>query len=208
VGDFGYGWSLHDDNQDKFSRALSNTVQHFGVPVRWFDGNHENFDVLEALGLFGSNEPREYLPGVIYLPRGTVLQRDSHRILVMGGAYSPDKSFRTPHVSWWQQEEITTADLLRCPDQPVDTLLTHDVSEDGFNAVMGKDAFPDSRRNRLAVQSLVERYRPSLLIHGHYHMAYEAEVKGTHYVGLNMGTQRGSMCVVDWSGNKPAHLVL
>jgi len=45
VGDFGFTW----DGPERL-RALNNVYQQFDMPLYWLDGNHENFDVLEALG--------------------------------------------------------------------------------------------------------------------------------------------------------------
>lgn len=49
--------------------------------------------------------------------------------LALGGAMSDDKFWRTPHESWWQQEEWTEEEknalLSKLPDIQVDYVLSH-----------------------------------------------------------------------------------
>jgi len=43
-------------------------------------------------------------PFIAYFKRGKIYNIENHKFLVLGGALSIDKFFRTPGLSWWKQE--------------------------------------------------------------------------------------------------------
>lgn len=191
VGDFGFGWS-RSATGDAFVEAVSRAAIAYGIDVYWLDGNHENFDLLEERGYFKHDDgPVEICERVFYVPRGTVLERDGHRILVIGGAYSVDKGARTEGKSWWPQEEITYADLDKCAEAgEVDVVFSHDAPDSAFVAALlaavdgdladmehlvwkNDMAFPGAAPNRKALELVLEGAQPKLWVHGHYHAAYE-----------------------------------
>ena len=215
VGDFGYGW---DDGT--FVNSVADLVQGTGIPLSWLDGNHENFDLLETVIDSIGNE---IAPGVTYLPRGTVIEREGASILIMGGAYSVDKKYRFPGSSWWPQEEITEEDLKVGLERaelwhPIDVVLSHDapdaafseairqanepgVDEYQFGHLMWKttDRFPAAEANRMKLQRLLQAVAPKLWVHGHYHTHYEAQLGETRVVGLSHESNYGSKMI--WENN-------
>lgn len=220
LGDYGWGWDWNDYvHRDDFTAKVSKAVAAYEIPVWWIDGNHENFDRLEAVGAFGADAPVEVAPGVTYIPRGTVQTVGETRVLFIGGAYSVDKKYRTPHVSWWPQEEITGAEADRCLDAgQVDVVVSHDVCDTGFRAAMrlaledhrdnaleldhlvwkNDQAFPEAKYNRRTLEGIFESARPRDWYHGHYHSSYETEAQGTVFHGLAHEGELGSRLVVDW----------
>lgn len=219
VGDFGFGWRQVASG-DAMIDACSRAASAYEVDLFWLDGNHENFDKLEEIGAFGAQEPVELAPRVFYVPRGCVIERDGKRALVIGGAYSVDKKYRTPHKSWWPQEEITHADLERCYEAgEVDVVFSHDAPHPAFVAALtlaadgdlaeadhlvwkNDLAFPGAAPNRMALQSVLESANPRLWVHGHYHTQYEALLaNGTFVYGLDMETEAGSLVLLDWEEN-------
>lgn len=98
TGDFGFGWG------DFTIREWGSLRRPF--TVLFCDGNHENFDILDALetrrmfgsevGVFGENTYR-LLSGRMYDIRGL-------KTFVFGGASSIDRGDREPGVSWWPEE--------------------------------------------------------------------------------------------------------
>jgi len=200
IGDFGYGWSLLEkpspgsNNYCAFTQEISRLALEVKIPVYWIDGNHENFDLLEAAGAFAQNEPVGLLPDVTYLPRGVTLEWGGQRWLFLGGAHSVDKAHRTPHQSWWEQEELDLRDVaralghvndLRTEDfsrglarpRPIDVMAVHDAPlhslVPGDHSVWAhKDQ--DTRPNREKLMQVALQARPALLVHGHYHVRYTA----------------------------------
>lgn len=103
LGDFGLLWSSYSAVRDsECLRWLS------GMP--WvslvIDGNHENFDALDALPVedrFGA-PAGVFTPGVYHLKRGYVYDLWGVKCFVFGGAASIDKDLRTPGLDWWSRE--------------------------------------------------------------------------------------------------------
>lgn len=98
TGDFGFDW-----NRDTMRQWLDMEKDY---TVVFCDGNHENFDILKTLpettmfgntvGVFGNDTYR--------LLTGNMYEIEGLKCFVFGGAFSPDVSLRTPHVSWWPDE--------------------------------------------------------------------------------------------------------
>lgn len=205
VGDFGYGWKIRD-SRCAFTDKVSRYAQAYDLDLWWIDGNHENFDYLEAVGAFGADEPVEVAPRVWYVPRGTLLPVGDSRCLFVGGAYSVDKPYRTPHQSWWPQEELTGGQVERAlQHENVDVIFSHDVCNTGFRAALSLAAdgnedldhlvwkndrtFPEARRNRMALEAIYEHHHPRLLVNGHYHSPFVVRDGESMFIGLDMELQ-------------------
>lgn len=138
-GDFGY--ISNDGYQEHlFLRFLAEKP----YTICFVDGNHENFDVLEAFPVeewCGGKahiirRTREGVPKVIHLMRGQVFEIEGKRIFTFGGGYSIDKAWRVPYRSWWPREmpsdeeyKEAIANLAACGNR-VDYILTHAAPED------------------------------------------------------------------------------
>lgn len=103
------------------------------VTTLWIDGNHENFDLLEAYpeeDRFGG-KVHVISDSVIHLMRGQVFKIDGKSFFTFGGGYSIDKYRRTPGVSWWEQEMPSCREYdegianLEAVGNRVDYILTH-----------------------------------------------------------------------------------
>lgn len=181
VGDFGY-WPHMAPFHDRVDELASKV----GVRWLWLDGNHENFDALEAAVDVIAAGPQQMGEALWYLPRASTWEEAGCRFMALGGAYSIDKAYRLEGVSWWAQELITAAQVDRALDRGrVDVLLTHDAPE-GVCPIVSPDYKDDSisRGNRKAVSAVMEASQPQLLAHGHFHHRYSARVDRTQVEGL------------------------
>lgn len=97
------------------------------------DGNHENFDRLDAMPVEAWRGGRVHRVSkkVRHLMRGEVFEIDGVSVLTFGGASSHDKRLRKEGTSWWPQELPSGADVAnaqrnldRCGRQ-VDIVVTH-----------------------------------------------------------------------------------
>ena len=178
VGDFGYAWP--QQKPFKFSKAYIDDPELEllkDISCHWLDGNHENFNVLDADG--GDSQP-----GWIYQPRGSVLEIEEYRLLFCGGASSIDKQHRVEGKSWWPQEHITYGQIQRILDNvsgPIDAVFSHEhpatipYSEKRY----GNSQFGIS--DRMLLDQLLAIYKPRLWFFGHHH-AYDAGiVKNTEW---------------------------
>lgn len=222
LGDYAYGWpgKLNEAGDCGVTEEISLMAEEFNLDVWFIDGNHENFDQLTEVGAYEATEPVEVAPRVWYIPRGTLLTLGNSEVLFIGGAYSVDKPHRSPHVSWWPQEEITTAQANRALDhEHVDVVLSHDVCKTGFRAALRLALFPEEGKNPLALDHLVmkndqafpqaipnrttleaiwEKYHPARWYHGHYHSYYTATEEGTTFTGLANNWHPGAFEIVEF----------
>ena len=127
LGDFGLYW-----NDDETYQYWREWLQNKPFTILWIDGNHENFDWINAMPVSTWHGGKAHRDGnIIHLIRGQVFDIDSKKFFVMGGADSYDRAYRTPHVSWWPQERPSTTDIrqaektLSAVESKVDYVLTH-----------------------------------------------------------------------------------
>lgn len=100
-GDFGYLFR-NDEAEHRFLDQLAAR----DYTICFVDGNHEDFDALEALpeeDWMGGRVHR-LRPNILHLMRGYVFTLEGKTFFTMGGAYSVDRHTRTPGRSWWPQE--------------------------------------------------------------------------------------------------------
>lgn len=203
VGDFGY-WP----HKAPFHEHVNRLAMTAGVTFYWLDGNHENFDALEADVDTQADEPQQMLANLWYLPRASTWEWEGVRFMALGGAYSIDKAYRREGDSWWSQELLTREQVEKAMDRgPVDVLLTHDAP-DGVCPIVTPDYKGDftSQGNRKAVSAVLEATSPRLLVHGHYHHRYSGKVNGTQVEGLGRdGDGASSWLLIDtahWTPEK------
>lgn len=117
LGDFGWVWYPIGENkeQEYWLDWLAEKKYTLAVVL----GNHENYDIIENLPFETKwqNEVRvlKRKRGSIYfLKRGAVYTISDKKILAIGGAESTDKSIRTAHESWWEQEKLSKKEMDNC----------------------------------------------------------------------------------------------
>jgi hypothetical protein len=165
VGDFGDGW------------PGSERFQYTGdLPFHWLDGNHENYDLLDA-GYTSSSKL------VHYQPRGSVLELDKLRVMFFGGASSIDKKHRTMGKSWWPQEEITYGQVSQAlqVDRPIHAVFSHEHPVSiPYNFPGMKDGF--GLGDQQGLDALMSHFRPDFWFFGHYHDPDFGKVNNTTWV--------------------------
>jgi predicted phosphodiesterase len=170
VGDFGF-WE-HKQHGVEFLDCVDRIAANRGVPLYWIDGNHENFELLYEN--YVQEKWDEFIPirdNVIYIPRGKTWEWDGVKFMAFGGAYSVDKSARTPYISWWPHETPTMVEVDRAAaNGTVDVLITHDVCHlSNINLVMGLSRIDACEASRDMLDIVAANARPRIIIHGHYH---------------------------------------
>ena len=145
-GDFGFVWDLireekrpweteepiplaeKKESRDETERL--DWLEEFPFSVLFVDGNHENFDRLDAYPVeeWHGGKVHKIRPSVIHLMRGQVFELAGKKIFTFGGAQSQDISggilekddpkrmekekqlqaagalYRVNHLSWWERE--------------------------------------------------------------------------------------------------------
>jgi len=106
LGDTGFLWPENEEAEEKNNKELAKRP----FPILYVAGNHEpvlgRSDLPEAdIGL-GENVVlvNKEKPFTAYLKRGKIYNIEKYKFLVLGGALSIDKVYRTPLKSWWKEE--------------------------------------------------------------------------------------------------------
>ena len=109
----------------------------------------------------------------------------------VGGALSIDRAYRIPDYEWWEDEELSYADLLDIQEKYLDLkpkiMITHDCPEFVSDQVMkthNMTKFNDPSRTRQAFQSYWEMYQPEIWIFGHWHVSTDIQLKNTRFICL------------------------
>lgn len=195
VGDLADHWP-----KGKAGWTRWNVEQATSLPVHWLDGNHDNHDELEENG----RTPNPYL---IYQPRGSVLEIDGYRMMFMGGASSIDKDDRLADMKqgtrkiWWDQESITHKqfEVAMAVEGPLHAIFSHDKPdciETSFQA------FRFGMSDRLALQGLLEHFRPPFWFWGHYHAPENGVHEGTQWVQCPEVSPKYQPRYTVWDGEK------
>lgn len=128
AGDFGVIW---DQTESKEERYTLDWLASRPWTTYFIDGNHENFDRLNA---FPENKDRMgvIVPDkVFHLKRGGLYDIMGKRVFTIGGGLSIDKVYRIEGQSWWKEELLTKAEEDYCLDiltgmmKSPDLIVTH-----------------------------------------------------------------------------------
>ncbi len=134
LGDCGLLWE-QEWSKEELWWAKWLTAKNF--TVCFLDGNHENFDrinALEVVDFHGGKAGKVFSDenGTIYhLKRGEIYEFGDKKVFTFGGALSVDKEHRTTGISWWEQELPNYAECdyalsnLEKHNYSVDYVLTH-----------------------------------------------------------------------------------
>ena len=121
IGDFGFWEGSPNKTWPELQWKTQWEKMGFEKPMYAIDGNHEYYPMFK-----GATEPTEIWDGVIYVPRGNVLDIEGHKIGFMGGGGSIDYMFRTEGVNWFEEEQISDVEFERLYNvDHVDILVTH-----------------------------------------------------------------------------------
>lgn len=154
----------------------------------FFGGNHDNYDIYystdNALNNFGTDKVGDL---DFFYVRGAFSIDKAHRILY-------DRRNNTK--SWWQNEELSEAQLEHCIDlyrqvKPV-VMLSHDGPTQATKVISNPDVLrafghnPDTfqTRTQQALTLMLKYHQPKLWIFGHYHKDVKFRVEGTQFACL------------------------
>ncbi len=145
-----------------------------GKRLYWIDGNWDDYGGLE---LSARTEPTEMLPGIVYVPRGTVLSLDGQRIGFLGGAESIMTETRYIGQDWWPNlESVKDADVSRLLAQAtvtrgIDLLISHTPPASATERMTGGPAHASAVRVQQAQLAL----DGVPVIAGHMHCSWRDE---------------------------------
>ena len=106
LGDFGCIWNPASKWHTKETHYLDTFSEHLKGTLLVVLGNHENYDMIEALPVverYGA-ECYQVRDNIFIVKNGEVAEIEGKKFFVFGGATSIDKQNREEFISWWSQE--------------------------------------------------------------------------------------------------------
>ena len=181
AGDFGYIW-YQDRNEPEELKALER-LSHLPYTLLFIDGNHENFDRLlsdefETVERFGGPVKR-VRDNIFYLMRAEEYLIENKRIFALGGAMSTDKEFRTPRLSWWEDEipdskTLKRAEALIKSRKHFDMVLTHAAPQQTVDKLYSEGLLLSRQRKydplSVFLESMLSYISFDYWFCGHYHL--------------------------------------
>ncbi len=166
LGDMGVGFPGYNEEPVDFS------PDH-----RWIRGNHDNPAVCER-------RPD-------WIKDGTV----EGNVMFIGGAWSIDQDYRTPDVSWWEDEELSYSRLIdmiaKAEAHKPEIMVTHDCPYEVAKEIFAATGAPNfgqkmiGSRTASALQAIFETVKPKLWIFGHWHWDTAKTIMGTTFICLS-----------------------
>ncbi len=171
VGDLGVGFGQGDYWHESLDEMFRN-VNGF-----WIRGNHDNPETCKEMSTWISD--------------GTI----KNDWMFVGGAWSIDKAWRTPSISWWPEEELSTQELeiiISAYDlvRP-DVLITHDVARSAAEELLFTEGRPLYGKNKYrtrtaeALDVMFQIHKPKINVFGHWHFDVDEVIDGTRFICLN-----------------------
>ena len=154
TGDFGFVFRGEKENLPE--RNKLDALARKPYEILFVDGNHENFDALEAYPevLRYGAPVRQIRPNIFWLRRGYVYTIEGKTFFVMGGGYSLDKAWRMKYQAvcgeqiWFEGEMPSPAEYQRATknlqerNMTVDYILTHTAPRLIIPQVIGRAPDP------------------------------------------------------------------
>jgi hypothetical protein len=166
VGDMGIGFFSWPHGEPGANPPYNKMV---AANARFIRGNHDN-------------------PGVCrnhtqWIADGTV----EGDMMLVGGAFSIDKAYRTEGYNWWDDEELSYEEMLEIQEIYLKNkpriMVTHDCPEFVVPFIHSHH-FGISTRTGQFFDRLFEEHQPQIWVHGHHHVSLDHVLKGTRFVCL------------------------
>jgi predicted phosphodiesterase len=182
TGDFGLIWDVNQSGHTE--QYWLDWLAGKNWTTLFLDGNHENFDRLNALpqGEMFGGKVGIVNDSIIHLKRGEIYEIEGNRIFTFGGAESIDKMFRTIRTSWWPEEVPSYAEMmyglenLKRVENQVDFILTHTGPERIINMIPGRmvEKLNDPTIKFLEHVSQIVSFKRWFFGHMHVDMSFES----------------------------------
>lgn len=178
AGDFGIPWYSRALDMHYKDDKLLDLLRNAPFTTCFVDGNHENFDLLYSNPVIEKWGGRVHdLDGIYHLMRGEIFTMENQTIFTFGGATSVDKQYRTPSISWWEQENSTSEEQsyaienLKKHNFNVDYVITHQAPKQFIHII--RHLLFNKVNITCPTQEFLTKLKPKLTFKkwyfGHYH---------------------------------------
>ena len=158
-------------------------LRNLPVTTLFIDGNHENFEKLNAFEIDEWNGGKVHFieKDIIHLMRGQVFCIDGVRIFSFGGAYSIDKRYRTEGEDWFAEELPSKEEYeegwnnLKKVEFCVDYIVTHSGPREIVADMGYAELSDDEVELRKYLQRVADNVEFKAWYFGHFHDDIEME---------------------------------
>ena len=175
LGDFAFDFNA------EYIDTLTEALAHSDVRLFFLRGNHDDPTKLDLT----ASSPSALSSHIYFLPDTYRFLIGEHRVLVLGGAGSIDRSHRVEGVSWWPNERLSVeaaakavsggvADVVLSHDAPAGTPLVLDTDFGAFFERRDPGVLAWCAEHAERVASVVRGVDARVVVHGHHH------VRATH----------------------------
>lgn len=162
-------------------------LRNLPVTTLFIDGNHENFEKLNAFEIDEWNGGKVHFieKDIIHLMRGQVFCIDGVRIFSFGGAYSIDKRYRTEGEDWFAEELPSKEEYeegwnnLKKVEFCVDYIVTHSGPREIVADMGYAELSDDEVELRKYLQRVADNVEFKAWYFGHFHD--DIEMEGTYF---------------------------
>lgn len=194
-GDFSYIW----DGSFKEQKRL-NYLSEIGMQILFCDGNHENFDLLNAYPvteMYGG-KAHKIKENIIHLMRGEIYHINDKSFFVFGGAKTRDiiyysqtgkKKHRIEGKDWWKEEIPSEEEMnyglsnLNKNNNKIDYIITHTCYPKALLKLGGNDRLDSISAYLNSIKDTVDfRY----WYFGHMHTDYDIKEMNTRCLHRNI----------------------
>ena len=169
LGDYGLGFPESTNHVD-MSDIKGNHL--------FIRGNHDNPAVCRK----DSNYAGDY--GVI---DGEFIEGLFNKLFFISGAWSIDKNWRTPNVSWWEEEQLSQKELCEASNQYAEVkppiVCSHDCPTLVLYHLYPSRVIPT--RTSQAMNVMFMENKPAYWIFAHHHISWRKHIDGCTFVCLN-----------------------
>ena len=205
LGDFGIPWEclpLWEDASGNVHEAESDAEKLdylADVPATFLfiDGNHENFDLLNAYPVeeWNGGKVHRLRSNVLHLMRGEVFRLRGMKFFAFGGGKSIDRMLRMEGMSWWPQELPSEKEFARAKENlakagnQVDLVFSHAAPLRFLHPHRNLLGFDPSLSEDNAVKML-SKLEPSIRYRrwyfGHYHIDFFDKERNARWMYRNI----------------------
>lgn len=192
VGDFGVGFHKPNYYKNEAFPRLNETLVNQNCHLYVIRGNHDDPSWFRT-----TNNPFDF-SNITLLQDYSELELLGKSILLVGGAVSVDRRFRTENKSWWSDEtfNLKLEDHFPYKDRQYDLVITHTRpgvcgSFKGFDNIkhwcdQDYDLKNDLIEEQQCLDYLYERTKPKHWIYGHFHEHFTMTYEQTEFRCLNI----------------------
>ena len=129
AGDFGFGMMYGPLSEEMFY----DRIEEKDITLLFVDGNHENFDRLNAYPVeaFCGGKVHKIRKNVLHLMRGEIFDLEGSHVFAFGGGYSLDRYLGEKGKAWWSEEMPSAEEYQNAEENldrvngQVDFIVTH-----------------------------------------------------------------------------------